>query len=133
MISRLEIINPFIDKTDHLSPSEFTEYVSENPDVVIIDLRSNNEYNAGHIRNAINIERGYLETSATEKFTNPNAKIVLYCIGGGISAMAQLTLKSYGYKNVIDIAGGVKNYTGKGFSLYNILGEFKMKNFGALE
>ncbi|MCK5906893.1 MAG: rhodanese-like domain-containing protein [Flavobacteriales bacterium] len=135
MKTKQEIIQPFIQKAEHINPFKFQDYISENPETLIIDLRSDAEFNAGHIRGAINMNRGIVETSLAEKYPDitDDTKIILYCIAGGISAMTQLALKEYGYKNVLDISGGIKNYVDKGFSLFNILGEFKFENFGALE
>jgi len=133
MLTKLEIVQPFIDKAIHLNPFKFNDYIKENPDTVIIDLRSNDDFRAGHIRNAVNIERGFIETSITERYPNPNTKFVFYCIGGGISAMAQLTVKEYGYKTVFDISGGIKNYVNKGFTIFNTLGEIKIENYGLKE
>lgn len=135
MKTKQEIIQPFVQKAEHLNPFKFQDYITQNPDTLIIDLRSDAEFNAGHIRGAINMNRGYVETSLAEEVQNINddTKIVLYCRGGGISAMTQLALKEYGYKNVLDISGGITNYVDKGFSLFNILGEFKFENFGAEE
>ena len=134
MKTKQEIVKPFVQKAEHLSPSQFQDFVKENPDTLIIDLRSDAEFNAGHVRGAINMNRGYVETLLAEKIPNikDDTKIVLYCIGGGISAMTQMALKDYGYKNVLDIAGGLNNYAGSGLSLFNILGEFKFENFGAV-
>jgi len=135
MKTKQEIVKPFIQKAQHLSPSQFQDFVKENPDALIIDLRSDAEFNAGHVRGAINMNRGYVETLLAEKIPNikEDTKIILYCIAGGISAMTQMALKDYGYKNVLDIAGGINNYVDNGLSLFNILGEFKFENFGTVE
>jgi len=135
MKTKLEIVQASVQKANHLSPSDFQDYSNENPDLLIIDLRTEAEFNAGHIKGAINMNKGYVETILAEKITDitDETKIVLYCIGGGISAMTQLALKEYGYKNVLDIAGGITNYVKKGYSLFNILGEYKFEKFGATE
>jgi rhodanese-related sulfurtransferase len=135
MKTKQEIVTPFVQKAEHLSPSEFQEFVKENPEALIIDLRSDAEFSAGHVRGAINMNRGYVETLLAEKIPSikEDTKIVLYCIAGGISAMTQMALKEYGFKNVLDIAGGISNYVENGFSLFNILGEFKFEQYGAKE
>jgi rhodanese-related sulfurtransferase len=133
MITKLEIVQPFIDKANHLNPFKFQDFIKENPDTLIVDLRSDAEFNAGHIRGAINMNKGYVETMLVESYKDINMNIVLYCIAGGISAMTQLTLKDYGYKNVYDISGGITNYVEKGFTLFNILGELKYVNLGLEE
>ncbi len=135
MKTKQEIVQPFVQKAEHLNPFQFQDFIKENSETLIIDLRSDAEFNAGHVRGAINMNRGYVETSLAEKIPNikDDTKIVLYCIGGGISAMTQIALKEYGYKNVLDLSGGINNYVDKGFSLFNILGELKFEDFGAVE
>lgn len=135
MKTKQEIVQAFVQKAEHLNPFQFQDLIKENPNTLIIDLRSDAEFNAGHVRGAINMNRGYVETLLAEKIPSitDDTKIVLYCIGGGISAMTQMALKDYGYKNVLDISGGINNYVDKGFSLFNILGELKFENFGAVE
>lgn len=133
MKTKLEIVQPFIEKATHLNPFKFQDFIKENPDTLIIDLRSDAEFNAGHIRGAINMNRGYVETMLVEKYKDPDMNIVLYCIGGGISSMTQMSLRDYGYNNVYDISGGIKNYIEKGFTVFNMLGEFKFENFGIEE
>ena len=135
MKTKQEIVQSFVQEAEHINPFKFQDFIKENPDTLVIDLRSDAEFNAGHIRGAINMNRGYVETSLAEKIPNikDDTRIILYCIGGGISAMTQMALKSYGYKNVLDISGGINNYVNKGFTLFNILGEFKIENLGATE
>lgn len=125
MKTKPEIIRPFIQKADHMSPAEILEYIEQNEDVVIIDLRPFEKYMAGHIKGAINMDRGAVETDATLKWPNSETKFVLYCVKSGISSMTQLTLKEYGYNNVIDIEGGIVNFASQGFPLYNAVGEVK--------
>lgn len=135
MKTKQEIVKPFIQMAEHINPFQFQDLIKEKPDTLVIDLRSDAEFNAGHIRGAINMNRGYVETSLAEKIPKitDDSKIVLYCIGGGIGAMTQVYLKEYGYKNVLNLSGGLKNYVGKGFSIFNILGELKFENFGSKE
>ncbi|MBE9487676.1 MAG: rhodanese-like domain-containing protein [Bacteroidetes bacterium] len=135
MKTKQEIVQPFVQKAEHINPFQLQDLIKENSDIIIIDLRSDTEFNAGHIRGAINMNRGYVETSLAERIPSitDDTKIILYCIGGGISSMTQMALKEYGYKNVLDISGGLNNYVDKGFSLFNILGEFKFEKFGSIE
>ena len=133
MKTKQEIVQSFVQNAKHISPSELQDIM--NNDIVLIDLRSDAEFNAGHIRGAINLNRGYVETLLAEIIPDikDDTKIILYCIGGGISSMTQMALKSYGYTNVLDIEGGLKNYVNKGYTLFNILGELKFENFGLKE
>ena len=135
MKTKAEIVQPHMKKANHLAPHEFIEFRENNTNMLLIDLRSDAEFNAGHIRGAINMNRGYVDTMLTELIPGitDDTVIVVYCIKGGISAMTQMALRDYGYKNVFDIAGGINNYADKGFSLFNIMGELKFENLGLAE
>jgi rhodanese-related sulfurtransferase len=51
-----------------------------------------------------------LEYKIDDVTANKEAKIVLYCGGGGRSALAAASLKKMGFKNVISLAGGYKGW-----------------------
>ena len=78
-----------------------------NPDVVLLDVRTAEEYNDGHIQNAINIDvnqNGFIEKA---KSTLPADKtIAVYCRGGRRSANAAGILAKEGFK-VVNLVGGI--------------------------
>jgi len=73
---------------------------------ILIDVRTPEEFNAGHLDNALNIN--WYDTDFTDQFEKieKDETIYVYCKKGGRSAKAALALDSLGYKNVIDLAGG---------------------------
>ena len=84
-----------------------TEFLEENPqEVVLVDVRTPQEYNAGHLENAENINLH--DANFTTKFStiDKNQTIYVYCKVGGRSAKAQEKLISLGYTNVINLEGG---------------------------
>lgn len=80
----------------------------QNKEAVIIDVRDKDEYDEGHIPNALNLSRGTIELDIEEKVPDPNAMIITHCGGGGRSALAAESLLKMGYKNVRSMAGGLK-------------------------
>jgi len=74
--------------------------------IIIIDVRTKEEYDKGHIKNAIHISRGLLEFEIEQKVQNKNSKLLVYCQVGGRSALAVETLKRMGYKNAYNLSGG---------------------------
>jgi phage shock protein E len=73
-----------------------------NPDNVLIDVRSPQEYEAGHITNAKNIPVDKIAEDIKYFVPDKEKTIVLYCRSGRRSAVAEKTLKDMGYKNVIN-------------------------------
>jgi phage shock protein E len=78
--------------------------------VLLLDVRTLEEFEAGHIPGAVLIPYDELET----KFAEPDKgrPIVVYCRSGRRSAIAKNHLEEMGYANVSDF-GGVSNWTGK--------------------
>ena len=80
------------------------------PNVLIIDLRDNDEYMRGHIPTAINIPYDSLEHERHR--LNKNILLILYCDRGHISLLAARDLMKYGY-HIKSMYGGIRAYYGK--------------------
>jgi len=74
-------------------------------DIIIIDVRTEGEYNNGHIIDAINIPLGEVEMSVLEQFPNKDENLYVYCRSGNRSAQAAKLLVNQGYTNVYDFGG----------------------------
>ena len=81
--------------------------------VILVDVRTPDEFTAGHIENAKNIN--WFDEDFVEKITSidKNEPVYLYCKKGGRSAKAARLLDSLGYKKVIDLVGGYDAYSQK--------------------
>ena len=96
---------------------------------VLVDVRSPNDYEVGHLPKAINIPRGDLEFMIGKLYPNKDTEMVLYCRLGGASALSTKTLMDMGYKNVRSLKGAFKVWGESGYPIYNRHGEFKMIAF----
>jgi len=102
--------------TDEISIDDFLEIIEEEPELLILDIREESEYAAGHIENAVLVPRGTLEGAADVNYKKRHAElcqardrpIVVYCATGGRSAMAAKTLKEMGFKTVYNLWGGIE-------------------------
>jgi rhodanese-related sulfurtransferase len=74
----------------------------------LIDVREDNEWDAGHAKNVIHLGRGIIERDIVGKFPDKNTELILYCGGGYRSALAANNLQKMGYTNVFSMAGGWK-------------------------
>jgi len=81
----------------------------------VIDVREESEWAAGHIKGAEYIGRGVLERDVETRIPDKNAELILYCGGGFRSALSADNLQSMGYKNVLSMAGGWREWQSKGF------------------
>ena len=90
-----------------ISPEDAAKKFQEHQ-AIIIDVREKDEYDEGHIPNALHLSRGTIELDIEENVPDPNAMIICHCGGGGRSALAAESLQKMGYKNVRSMAGGLK-------------------------
>ena len=97
--------------------------------IVLIDVRDKEEFDAGHLPNAINVSRGLLEFKIGGAIPDKNSEIILYCRTGARSALATLVLNQMGYINAKNMAGAFKEWGTAGYAVYNRHGEFVMKAF----
>ena len=79
----------------------------KNKTVYLIDVRSNQEYEEGHLDGAINISMYNIEKEISNYVKNKNDLIILYCSSGGRSREAKKTLENLGYQHVYNLKGGI--------------------------
>ena len=76
--------------------------------VRLIDVREDNEWEAGHAEGAQHMGRGIIERDIEQQIPDKGAELILYCGGGYRSALAADNLQHMGYTNVYSMAGGWK-------------------------
>jgi rhodanese-related sulfurtransferase len=74
-------------------------------EVVVLDVRTKEEYDEGHIDEAILIPDNQIESMAPSILLDKNATILVYCRTGKRSAEASKSLIALGYKKVYDFGG----------------------------
>lgn len=72
----------------------------------LIDVREDNEWEAGHARGALHLGRGIIERDIVGAFPDKDRELILYCGGGYRSALAADNLQKMGYTRVFSMAGG---------------------------
>lgn len=73
--------------------------------IVILDVRTLEEYNSGHIKDAVLIPDTDIKDKVEEALTDKSAKILVYCRTGRRSKLASDELIKMGYTNVYDFGG----------------------------
>ena len=86
--TKQEISSEAKSKAPHISSQQLSDYLSGKESFILLDIRTEAEYQAGHIKGAQWFARGRLEYYIQDFIKDPNAKIVLYCRTGGRSAFA---------------------------------------------
>ena len=97
-----------------ISAAKLTTLRKEEPTLVLVDVREDNEWNNRRIVGAIHVGRGILELNIESRVPRKSTPIVVYCQGGGRSAVAADVLGKMGYTNVSSLAGGMAAYEAAG-------------------
>lgn len=81
--------------------------------IVFLDVRDQHEVNLGRIPDALHVSRGNLETKI-EALLPREKRVVVYCANGNRSLFAADTLQTMGYRDVVSLRGGFRDWAGSG-------------------
>ncbi len=101
-------------ETEHykvLEVAQFEQAISENT-VTLIDVRTPEEYQSGHIKSAQNVNIQSSDFKAQMKRFDREKPVYIYCRSGARSAKAGKILEEMGFKEVYDLKGGVLAWRG---------------------
>ena|SRR5687767_8356213 len=108
----LKLVDDAKTRTKQLSVAETQKRMKESAN--LIDVREDNEWDAGHAKGAIHLGRGVIERDIVGKFPDKNAELILYCGGGFRSTLAADNLQKMGYNKVFSIEGGWRAWKASG-------------------
>lgn len=77
-------------------------------DLIVLDVRERDAYEAGHVPGARLLPRGQLELRVNEELPDPTRRIVTCCEYGRISTLAAATLHAMGFQRAVALDGGMK-------------------------
>ena len=88
------------DGIEFVDNSYILERQSSNADLMLVDVRSNGDFEVGHIPGAISMPRGTAEFEFAKNVRDANAEIILYCRTGSRASLVKKALSAQGYTNV---------------------------------
>jgi hydroxyacylglutathione hydrolase len=97
-----------------ISPAALRSSLSQGNNIAVVDVRTDAEWNEGHIRGAVHQFAGEITTGA-EIDVDPNVPIALACATGYRSRVAASLLQARGYRNLVDLEGGMDAWNASGF------------------
>lgn len=92
-----------------ISPKEAKEQLDADEAILLLDVRTKEEYDSGHIVGAELLTLDFIEDEAETLYTDKEQIIYVYCRSGNRSKTATKLLNDLGYKNVYDL-GGIMNW-----------------------
>lgn len=97
-----------------LTQEEWTEQLQQDPDAVILDVRTPEEVADGYIPNAINIDI-YLGQQFLQELQklDKSKNYYVYCRSGNRSRQACALMKKTGFRNAYNLMGGMLEWEGE--------------------
>lgn len=89
---------------------DYRRWKLDGQSMVLVDVREDNEWEKGHIPDAIHIGKGVIERDIETLFPEKDTRLVLYCGGGFRSAIAVGNLQKMNYSNVTSMDGGFRRW-----------------------
>ena len=96
----------------HISQDTAKKMMEQDDGHIIVDVRRQDEYNAGHIPGAILIPNESISGSHPEELPDPDQVILIYCRSGNRSRQAAQKLFNMGYTHIYEF-GGISDWTGE--------------------
>lgn len=89
---------------EQISPQEAKKRMDNEDDVIILDVRTQEEYDSGHIKNAVCLPNEDI-LSEPDILPDKGQQILVYCRSGNRSKQAAQKLADMGYENVLEFGG----------------------------
>jgi rhodanese-related sulfurtransferase len=113
----LKLVNEAKSRVKETDINGYKKMLSGGEKAVLIDVREDNEWAAGHAAGAMHLGKGVIERDIEIKIPDKGTKLVLYCGGGFRSALAADALQQMGYTDVISLDGGWRAYQESGLAV----------------
>ncbi|HXD23498.1 MAG TPA: rhodanese-like domain-containing protein [Gemmatimonadaceae bacterium] len=110
----LAIVDDSKARVKEVTVAQTLQRLKANPKAVLIDVREDREWDAGHAAQAQHMGKGIIERDIEVAVPDRGTELILYCGGGFRSALAGDALQKMGYTNVWSLAGGWRAWTASG-------------------
>jgi rhodanese-related sulfurtransferase len=114
----IELVRVCLTEVREIMPWDLEERMTENPELMIVDVREPYEFDAMHIAGSVNVPRGILESACEWDYeeTVPelvrarDQEIVVVCRSGYRSVLAAHAMQVLGYGNVVSLQTGLRGW-----------------------
>ena len=113
----LKIVNDAKSRVKETTVDEVKQKLDRGDKVLLVDVREESEFAKDHLPGAIHLGKGVIERDIETRVPDVNTPMILYCGGGFRSAMAADNLQKMGYRNVISMDGGVRDWREKKYPM----------------
>lgn len=103
-------IEEVMNKQQRVSKETFKAFLAENKDVQLVDVRTPEEYNAGTIDGATNMNFNGPEFQSQLESLDKEKPVMIFCKSGGRSGQTLEMMKQMGFSTVLELEGGYSNW-----------------------
>jgi len=113
----LKLVNDAKTRIREVTVDDVKAMLDRGEEFELIDTREDNEFARGHLPGARHLSKGIIERDIETTVPDPRTRIVLYCGGGFRSALVADALQRMGYRNVVSMDGGWREWTDRLFPI----------------
>ena len=110
----LKLVDDAKSRVREISVADTQARLAADENVRLIDVREDNEWEAGHAAAATHLGKGIIERDIEQLIPDKSTELILYCGGGYRSALVADVLQRMGYTNAWSMAGGWKAWKDSG-------------------
>ncbi|MEP7349223.1 MAG: MBL fold metallo-hydrolase [Sphingorhabdus sp.] len=117
----LQMLSEAAAKVPFMSLADLNECIGKNDqNLVILDIREKDAFDAGHVPGAIHLPRGQLELRVNSVLPDPTVRILTCCEFGKISTLAAATLWELGFRRAVALDGGMHGWREAGYAMEGV-------------
>ncbi|ABL02717.1 Rhodanese domain protein [Candidatus Ruthia magnifica str. Cm (Calyptogena magnifica)] len=113
---------------DEVFPWNLEEEIKHNTDLILLDIREQNEFDTMHIKCSIHVPRGVLESACVWNYDDTvpelaqarDQNIVVICRSGNRSTLTVFTMQQMGFTKVRSLKMGIKGWNDNDFEMVNV-------------
>lgn len=124
----LKLVNEARPRVREVTVDEARTRLAQNASAVLMDVREDAEWMAGHASKAVHLGKGILERDLERTVPDPETEVYMYCGGGYRSVLTCDAAQRMGYRRVYSIIGGHKAMVTDGWPMVSGTGSESAKS-----
>lgn len=104
---------------EDISQSQLQQVMKNNKQAIVLDVRTVEEFEQGHIASAVNIPHKELEGRLAELSGAKNTQVVIYCRSGRRAEVAKQVLVKNGFNQLDHLSGDFNDWTSNNLPISN--------------
>ena len=125
-----QLISDILPRIGEIFPWDLDAMLDENPRLLLVDIREQDEFKVAHIKGSLHVPRGILEASCDWNYAETipalvkarQQPVVVICRSGNRSALAVDTMQMMGYEHIFSLKTGLKGWNDSDLALYDQAG-----------